>query len=221
MIKINLLPQKRAKHRAAAGGRGAPGPSSNAGMQLGLGIGAIAAAGLLVFLVFDMGKRSDRADYKERTAALNKAIADKESQLVGYDKLKQQQDEVISKIQSIERLDQNKVVPAHVLHELGYILSTRGPTMTDKRRAEVKNSSRQYMEDWDPSQVWVTSFTDLKGAFKLEGGAQSRDDITQLSKRLGASMYFYDVALASGEKVIDRETQLSYYKFLITGKVAY
>jgi Tfp pilus assembly protein PilN len=219
MIKINLLPQKRPKHRGVAGPVG--GSRDNAGKQLALGIGAVLGVFALVFFIFDLPKRSKKSDYESQTKQLNDAINSKQGDLQGYEGLKQQEAEVISKIQSIEKLDQNKVVPAHVLHEIGFILSTRGPTMTDKRRLEVKNSSKQYQEDWDPSHVWLTSFNDTRGAFKLEGGAQSRDDITQLSKRIAASMYFYDVELTSGEPVVDRETRTSYYKFLITGKVAY
>lgn len=219
MIKINLLPQKRAKK-----GRVAVGPSAasgSAGKQLALGIGSVVGVALLVFFVMDLPNRADIADYESKTAQLNNAIREKTGQLQGYDKLQAQEKEVLTKIESIERLEENKVVPANVLHELGHILSTRGPTMTDKRRGEVKNSSKQYQEDWDPTHVWITSFNDTAGAFKLEGGAQSRDDITQLSKRLAASMYFVDVELASGERVLDRDTQLTYYKFLISGKVAY
>jgi Tfp pilus assembly protein PilN len=218
MIKINLLPQKRAKRGAQQVTRG---PSDNGGKQMALGIGSIVAMGLLVFFAFDMRVRGQKNDFETKTAQLNTAIKEKTDQLQGFDKLQAQEAEVVKKIQSIERLDQNKVVPANLLHELGHVMSTRGPTMTKKRQDEIKNTNKQYDETWDPTHVWLTSFSDTNGAFKLEGGARSRDDITQLSKRLAASLYFIDVELASGEPVTDRDTNLSYYKFLISGKVAY
>jgi hypothetical protein len=69
--------------------------------------------------------------------------------------------------------------------------------------------------------VWLLGFSDTKGGFRLEGGAQSESDITQLSKRLQASVYFDSVSPAGAERVTDRERGLNYYKFTITGKVAY
>lgn len=224
MIKINLLPQKRGKVKRAPGVRGPalPGSPDNAGKQLGIGLGALAAAALLVFFVVHLPLSNDLSDYKKKNQQLTAAIAEKSQQLVGYDKLQQQEQDAIKRIQSINRLVESKVVPANILHELGHILSTRGPTMTERMRNLTKSdTNKQFQEDWDPSHVWITSFIDEKGTFKLEGGAQSRDDITQLSKRLSASVYFPTVELTSGEPVSDRELGLSYYKFLITGKVAY
>lgn len=227
MIKINLLPQKRAK-RSGRPGRPSVAPrmrgavdTGGGGKQLAIGFGAVFAAAALVFLVFDMPTRNSISDYKTKTNQLNTSIRDKEATLVGFDKLQLQQQEIARKIQAIERLDRSKVVPAHVLHELGNVLSNNQLTMTDRRRSEIKNTSMQFREDWDPSHVWLTSFVDERGSFQLVGGARSRDDMTQLSKRMAASMYFVDVTTSGGEPVIDRDNGVAYFKFMITGKVAY
>jgi hypothetical protein len=45
--------------------------------------------------------------------------------------------------------------------------------------------------------------------------------VTQLSKRLAASVYFMDVTPVGGERVTDTASGVSYYKFVITGRVAY
>jgi len=105
-------------------------------------------------------------------------------------------------------------------------LTREGPTMTEdmvKRAGNGPESdpNKRFAADWDTTHVWVSSFTDAAGAFKLEGGAQAESDVTQLSKRLGASVYFQDVAPTGGERVADRDTGLNYYKFTITGKVVY
>jgi Tfp pilus assembly protein PilN len=218
MIKINLLPQKRAKRGAQQVTRG---PTDNAGMQVGLGVGALVALGLIVFFAMDFRVRGQKDDFEQKTKQLGNAINEKTNSLMGYDQLKLQKEEIKKKIASIDQLDKNKVVPANVLHEIGHIMSPRGPTMTKKRQTEIRNSSKQYDESWNSSHVWLTSFSDTNGVFKLEGGARTRDDITQLSKRLDASMYFIDVKLTSGEPVTDKDSNLSYYKFLISGKVAY
>ena len=57
--------------------------------------------------------------------------------------------------------------------------------------------------------------------FKLEGGAQNESDITQLAKRLTASVYFADVTPAGAERVSDTASGVNYFRFTLTGKVAY
>ena len=57
--------------------------------------------------------------------------------------------------------------------------------------------------------------------FTLEGGAQSDGDVTQLAKRMQASVYFQDVTPRGGERVTDGNGGVTYYKFNITGKVVY
>ena len=81
--------------------------------------------------------------------------------------------------------------------------------------------NKRFVSDWDTTHVWISGFTDKDGVFKLDGGAQSESDVTQLAKRLAASVYFMDVTPAGGERVADRESGLEYYHFTITGKVAY
>ena len=56
---------------------------------------------------------------------------------------------------------------------------------------------------------------------ELEGGAQAEVDITQLSKRMQASVYFDNVSPSFEERLSDRSTGIAYYHFTITGKVAY
>jgi hypothetical protein len=81
--------------------------------------------------------------------------------------------------------------------------------------------NKRFQPDWDPSHVWLSGFTDSNGDFKLEGGAATESDITQLAKRLAASVYFADVIPAGGERVADPQTGATFYRFTITGKVVY
>jgi hypothetical protein len=229
MIKINLLPQKRAKRGAAAPRRGAGGAPSatTAGRQIAIGAGVVAGALALFVLAVDLPAKRRTSDYKEKTAALRRDIDAKAQSLVGYDKLAAAQTETIKKLQAIDRLLESKIVPAYVLHELGSILTKQrsdggGPTRTKHMDDLIKaDATRAYDKEWDGSRVWLMSFADTAGQFRLEIGAQSQEDVTQLSKRLAASVYFADIALASGERVSDRESGINYLKFTITGKVAY
>lgn len=220
MIKINLLPQKRAKRAAARE------PGSK---DILLGVVALAGAAALVFLALDQPKRSKIADLQEANANLDREIAAKRKQLEGFDELKKAADDAEERQKSIARLMAAKVVPAHVLHELGKITKPNElPTMTEEMARKTGNGpesdpNKRFDLAWDPTHVWITAFVDNSkdGSFRLEGNAQAQVDIIQLSKRLQASVYFDRVSQQTEERVTDRTTGITYYKFVITGKVAY
>jgi Tfp pilus assembly protein PilN len=220
MIKINLLPQKRAKARFAASSGAEP-----SARDIFIGGGALVGAALLVFILVDQPARSRLNDLKDSNEQLQTQINDKQDQLKGFAELKKAADEADQRAQSILRLMSAKVVPANVLHELSEIMQTsHPPTMTDEMAKKVASDpNKRFDVAWDPTKVWLTSFSDKvdDGTFKLEGGAQAEADIVQLSKRLQASVYFDRVSLQSEERITDRETGITFYKFVITGKVAY
>lgn len=221
MIKINLLPQRRAKARFAGGGGGAE-PSAR---DILIGAGALAAGALAVFILVDQPKRARLSDLRDSNAQLQTQINEKKQQLEGYEQMKKAADEADQRAQAINRLMAVKVVPANVLHELSEIMQTsHPPTMTDEMAKKVANDpNKRFDVAWDPTKVWLTFFGDdaKDGSFKLEGDAQAEADIVQLSKRLQASVYFDRVSLQSEERVTDHDTGITYYKFMITGKVAY
>lgn len=219
MIKINLLPQRRAKKHSLA-------PDVSA-KPLVFGALGIVAAAALVFVLFDQPKRRQLAELTLANQQLQTEIAAKNKQLEGYVELKKASDEADERYKAIERLLSAKVVPAHVLHELGEILGDKKyPTMTEdmiKRTGNGPDSdaNKRFQGDWDASHVWLSGFADTAQGFKLEGGAQSENDVAQLAKRLAASVYFTEVTPAGGERVADTATGTNYYRFTITGKVVY
>ncbi|HEX7701976.1 MAG TPA: hypothetical protein VF403_14670 [Kofleriaceae bacterium] len=221
MIKINLLPQKRAKLR------GASQPSEGGQKEMAIGIGSLVAAALLVFFVLDQPRRSDLGKVKKSNDQLQQEINAKNVQLDGFATLNKAATEMSERGRSINRLIAAKVVPANVLQELGEILTTNHlPTMTQEMAKRTGNGpesdpNRRYDLAWDPTHVWLIAFTDKLGNFRLDGGAQAEVDITQLSKRMQASVYFDNIAQASEEREVDHDTGVPFYKFTITGKVAY
>ena len=220
MIRVNLLPQKRAKRIAASN-------EPRGGRELTLGLGALAVVGLLVYVAVDRPKRSELGDLDAANDQLAQDIAGKNKLLAGYAALKKDADLARARDRAINRLLATKIVPANVLHELGEILTPNHlPTMTDAMKRRTGNGTgsdpnRRLDLAWDPTHVWLLSFTDTGNAFKLEGGAEAENDIIQLSKRLEASAYFEDVSQSTEQRVADKTTGLAYYNFTITGKVAY
>ncbi len=216
MIKINLLPARKPKRQ-----------SDPAMRPLVIGVvGLLAAIGLVITFV-DRPRRSELAQLDRDNTDLQQEIAGKRDKLRGYPELLAAEAEAEKRANSITHLAQAKVVPAHVLHELGEILTEHHlPTMSEDMSKKTGNGpdsdpNKRFQMDWDPTHVWLTSFVDAGGAFKLEGGAQGESDVTQLSKRLAASVYFMDVTPSGGQRVADASSGLQYYKFQISGKVAY
>jgi len=222
MIKINLLPQKRAKR-----GIGIASAPEGSNRDFIIGVAALAGAAAVAFLAFDLPKRSHLSDVKKSNHDLQQEIAAKNKELDGYAALKKSADEADERAKSITRLLAAKIIPANVLHELGEILTQgHNPTMTEDMARRVgqgpdSDPNKRYDLMWDPSHVWLLSYVDNNGDFVLEGGAQAEADVTQLAKRLQASVYFDRVAPAREERVADKDTGISYYHFTITGKVAY
>src|SRR5262249_17215413 len=216
--RINLVPEKRSKLAVVT--------SEPGSRDFAIGCAALAGAAAVVFFAVDQPKRSHLHDLRDTMAKLQPEINRKNGELKGYAELKKLVDENDERAKSIHRLISAKGLPANMMHELGEILTTgRNPTMTDEMARKAGNGpgsdpNKQYDQTWDPSHVWLLSFVDDKGGFTLEGGAQAEADVTQLSKRLAASVYFANVAPSSEERVVDRDTGISYYHFTITGKVA-
>jgi Tfp pilus assembly protein PilN len=216
MIKVNLLPLRKPKRAA-----------DPAAKQLAVGLGVIAAAAVLVFVLVDRPRRARLAEIEASNGQIQEQINAKNKQLDGYAALQQAADAADKREKSIDRLLAAKVIPAHVMQELGDLLTPgKLPTMTEEMAKRTSNgpdgdSNKRFAFDWDPTHVWMTSFLDNGGTFVLEGGAQSESDVNQLAKRMAASVYFMDVTPARGEAATDPATGIAYYKFTITGKVAY
>lgn len=228
MIKINLLPQKKVK-RAGVMGRAPQRSASDASGQrdVMIGVGALFAAAAIVFFVVHKPIADKRKDYEKQNAELQDDLAERAKDVKNYENLKKIVAAAEERSASIEKLIKAKAVPANLLHELGEILTPgKMPTMSRDMAQKISDGpqgdpNKRFLLDWDPKHVWITSFVEKEGNFVLRGGAQSDPDVTQLAKRLQASVYFKDVTPKGGVRLLDRETGTPYYDFTITGRVVY
>ena len=216
MIKINLLPQRKQK-RAAEPGRA----------QVGIGVSALAAAAAVVFFAVHEPAVADRDKVERQVQELqdsNQRAAQATKDLPAVRAAVEAEER---RANAIDQLLGTVVVPDNLLHELGELLTPgRMPTMSREMVARISDGpqgdpNRRFALDWDPKHVWITAFT-LKGDdFTLEGGAQSEADVPQLAKRMQASVYFDQVTSPTSQRIDDRTTGISFYKFTITGKVVF
>jgi len=216
MIKINLLPQKKKAREASPGER-----------DVALGILAVAAVFAGVYFGVHMKKAKKLKDLQHTNGELE---ADNQSKREQVDKQKDIEQIVTAEQEreaAIAKLVKAKAVPAHLLQEMGDIMTPgRQPTMTKEMAIRTSDGpkgdpNRRFALDWDPKHVWITSFAETGGVFTLQGGAQSDADVTQLAKRLQASVYFQSVTPKGAERTTEQNGNISYYTFTITGKVVY
>lgn len=214
MIKINLLPQRKPKRQAEPGQR-----------DVALGFLILLVLGAGTFFLVHKPKSDELDKLQSANAAYDEDLARRKDKIRTLPALRSAVALAEEKTGSIDKLIAARAVPAHMLHELGELMTAgRLPTMTkdmSKKVSDPKDDTYRLREDWDPKHVWITEFKEKQGEFSLFGGAESDADVTQLSKRMQASAYFDDVALSKGEKVTDDSTGITYYTFLITGKVVY
>jgi Tfp pilus assembly protein PilN len=214
MIKINLLPQRKPKRQADPGQR-----------DLSIGVLALLVVGAATFFLVHKPKADRLEELQAANAAYDEDLARRKAKIRELPALRSAVALAEERTASIDKLIAARAVPGHMMHELGELLTPgRLPTMTKdmaKKVSDPKDDTYRIREDWDPKHLWVTELREDQGFFSLSGGAESDADVTQLSKRMQASVYFDDVVLAKGEKVTDDDTGITYYTFLITGKVVY
>ncbi|HPH65050.1 MAG TPA: PilN domain-containing protein [Kofleriaceae bacterium] len=216
MIKVNLLPQRKPKRVTPPGEK-----------HIAIGMGALALAAGGVYMAVHRPKASQYNDVMAANELLQEEIAGKQNKLKGYEELKTVVEAAQKRSDAITLLNKAQIVPAHVLHELGEILTpNRTPTMSEEMSKRVgsgpqSDPNRRFQTDWDPHHIWINEFVEKGGEFTLQGGAQSDGDITQLSKRLQASVYFQNVTPSGAERITEANSTVTYYKFSITGKLVY
>ncbi len=220
MIRINLLSHRKARGRRVA----AAGPPQAAAPILLLLVAGIAALGVAVFFVLHRPLARSVAELREKNSTLDSQNEGLRNKTKNSRTIRTAFEAALVRQQATARLKQARVSPAWLLRELSNILTPgRQPQLTPKMQEEMKtNPNRPWQEGWDAKHVWITSFEEKAGEFKLQGGAQSRGDIDELGLRLRASMFFSQrLKPASTSDIVDKDSSLTYYQFTIEGIVRY
>lgn len=213
MIKVNLLPQRKAKRRTSDKGE----QSMLAGFLVLLGVG------FAVFLLVHRPMAQEIEDQKRVNNQLKSQNKKIEEKTRDFDKRKAAFEAAQKQAAAIEQLNAARATPAWFLWELSNILTRTGqPTISPEMQQELEtNENLRWQDTWDPKHVWITAIEEKGGRFTLRGAAQSDGDVTQLAHRLSASMFFEEVLPQSSSKSTDGKSGISFYNFTITGKVRY
>jgi type IV pilus assembly protein PilN len=184
VIRINLLPTRRAK-RQEAGQR----------QFLAMGIAILAAVGLLVF--FHLQETTELEKVQHDNTLLQADVAKLKSELGDYDKVRGQREELLRQRKTIQSLETGRTGPVYLLRELSEILSPgKGPTFDRVSYEEtLRKDPNAGFTNWETKRAWLESYTEEKMQVKLRGSAKSNEDVAEFLKRLNSSVFFKDVNL--------------------------
>ncbi len=212
MIRINLLPAKRARRREA-------GQRQLAAM----GLAVLATAGGAVFV--HISASNERDDLARQNRLIQSDIDRLKAELGDYDKVRTQREELLKQRKSIQALEQARTGPVFLLRELSEILTAgKGPTFD---RVLYEESLRRdpnvgFNAAWDTRRVWLESFEEDQKRVRIRGAAKSIEDASEFLKRVQLSVFFSDVRPEGTTQVSSGGPgSVKYVSFSFTAQVAY
>ncbi|HKA88445.1 MAG TPA: PilN domain-containing protein [Haliangiales bacterium] len=220
MIRINLLQEKkkgkRRRRQLAAG-------EMSSGKQLVVGGGIVGAIAVAAFFLLHLPLESSLNELRSENSRRQKTVAALTEDTKEFDAVTAQLNAAKAQEAAIVRLQSVRATPAWMLAELSNLLTKdRRPTMSLQKAEQIKTDvNQQFSPGWDAKRVWITSLEEKEGALRIEGGAQSRSDVTQFILRLQASVYFEGVTPGPTDVAVDTVSKQQYFKFTILAKVMY
>jgi len=211
MIRINLLPAKRA---AAT-----PATAARVWGYAYLGT-AVVWCIALAFVYFSL--ISDRDQALAQNAELDRQIARVREQSGNLEEL-QKQLEQSKQLETVVRgLRDARSGPARMLLELSSILSPgRGPSVDPLKLEDLRRSNPDVgvSAGWDTRRLWILGFEESRRACRILGEARNNEDIAEFLRRLSLSQVFDDVVLV--RTGMPRAQGASLVAFELTCKVRY
>lgn len=177
MIRINLLPVRQEQKRQFGK------------QQLLLGILLIGVEVVILFMVH-RESIAEKNQIEERVAAVQQEVNTLNTQSEELTRLNNQKTQLEDLQRILEDLEANRAGPVQVLDELKVMLN---PPANDLQR--VAQDRMGWNTQWDPTNVWLTSFTEENQEVRIRGKAMSNDDVAEFLVRLANSPYFENVLL--------------------------
>jgi len=216
MIRINLLPEKRASARRAGAEAG------QAWIFVVLGVVFLEIIGLLLL---QKSKQDDLAKVQKHNQEIQSNIDDIKRQIANRDAIKTSLKELREREDAIQKLQSARTGPTSVLLELSHVLTPgRMPTLDRDKLEQLKrdNPSAVPNPNWDPRRLWLDKYEELDRNVTINGRARDGEDISEFLRRLSLSDYFTDVKLSgAATKAADVTTHVELVAFKLSAKVRY
>jgi type IV pilus assembly protein PilN len=215
LIRVNLLPEKRAAQRRSAAAEGQ-------GWVFAI-VGALVLE-VVVMMLVQKSKNDDLAHIARRNAEISANIDDIKKQISNRDDIKNQLKELRDREDAIQKLESARTGPTSVLLELSHLLTPgRMPTVDRDKLEQLKRDDPQSVPspNWDARRLWLTKYDELDRKVNLEGLARDGEDVSEFLRRLQVSDFFYDVKMLPANKMVDPATHIEVVQFRVSAKVRY
>jgi type IV pilus assembly protein PilN len=212
VIRINLLPQKREIRTTE---------TDNRWLIVLLGVVLLE---IIAILLFHQMKREELAKQIRANQEISAQIEQIKKSIANHADIKAQLENLRLREDAIAKLLSARTGPTAVLLELSQMLTVgRGPTTDQDVLAQLRkdNPSAVYNPGWDARRLWITNYQDMERTVKIEGFARDGDDVSELARRLGLSIYFTDVRLMPATRGFDQESKSEVIRFQLQAKAQY
>ena len=215
MIRINLLPEKRAAQRRSAAAEG----------QAWI----VVVAGVLVFEIIGLmllqnSKNEELAKLTKHNQEVQANIDDIKRQISNRDEIKNELKELRDREEAIQKLESARTGPTSVMLELSHILTPgRMPTVDRDKLEQLRRDDPQAVPNanWDARRLWLVSYDEVDRNVRLAGLARDGEDVSEFLRRLALSDFFYDVRMLPASKTVDNATHVELVRFELSAKVRY
>lgn len=215
MIRINLLPQKRAAAQTE---------QSQAWIGVVMGVLLVQAVGLFFF---HQSKQNELARQKQQNQEISNQIAEIQKTVANHANVMAQLAIYRQREEAIDKLQAGRTGPTAVLLEVAQVMTTgRSPTVANPDtipQLRKDNPLALPSPSWDARRLWILSYKETDRVVTIEGLARDGEDVSELARRLSLSDYFEQVKLlpAAKVKVDSKGTNVEMLKFQLQAKVRY
>jgi type IV pilus assembly protein PilN len=218
MVRVNLLPDKKAARGRAAVSAGEPGQ-----------LWVLALVGVLVLeivtlLFVENAKRNELQGIVQENQKTQGQIDSIKRQIANHGEIKAALKELREREEAIQKLQAARTGPTATLLELSHVLTPgRGPTADRDKIEQLKrdNPTAVLNPNWDPRRLWLTQYTENERTVKIAGLAKDGEDVSEFERRLNLSDYFYEVKLLPAAKLVDSQSHQELVRFELSAKVRY
>lgn len=213
MIKINLLPQKKRRVEASAGGE----------------LWVLAAVGLLVLEIvglffYHSSLESELQAEQQKNQQISAKIQASKDAVTNHQNVTSELEKMRAREDAIAKLQSARTGPTAVLLETARILTPgRGPSIDPEKLAQIRrdNPLAAYNPTWDTRRLWIDTFREESRVLKVDGVARDAEDVSEFAKRMNLSDYFDQVRLLPARRTTDGNTGLELVRFALEAEVKY